>query len=135
MKTVLTCLTGLALIGSAFAGETSRSPEQCEITNGTSSIRNRSAGPEGTYYRSNFSRNAVIFTNKTPNYVTFFVYAGELAGPNDIYKMVRVGAPVYPVVVPPFQKSYADQRGRRYWVCAKPGKWGIDLQTNRIVRS
>jgi hypothetical protein len=135
MKTILTCLAGFALIGSALAGETYRSLEQCPTTNGTTSRHNRSAGPEGTYYRSNFARNAVILTNDTPNFVTFFVYDGDLTGPNDIHHMVRIGAQVYPVVVPPYQKSYADQRGRRYWVCAKPGKWGIDLQTNRIVRS
>jgi hypothetical protein len=135
MKTTLTCLAGLALIGSAFAGETYRSSEHCKITDGTSTRKNRSAGPDGTYYRSNFARNAVILTNDTPNFVTFFVYAGDLPGPNDVFNMVRAGAIVDEVVVAPYQRSFANQNAKRYWVCAKVGKWGIDLQRNRIVRS
>lgn len=143
MKTILPYLTVLALAGSAFAGETVvssrniyRASRECSGTHeGGSSIRQRSTGTPGAYYRSNLFRNAVILSNDTPGYMTFFVYSAELSGPADLDGLVRRGAHVYEIVVPPYQVSFTDQRGRHYWVCSKPGKWGIDLMRNRIVPS
>jgi hypothetical protein len=139
MKTTLPYFTVLALINSAFAGETvvnSRrySVDSCGITSGGSSCRAKSAGAEGAYYHSNFSRNAVILTNDTANFMTFLVYFGDLSGPNSVERMVEMGATVYEVVVPPYKKCLTDQRASVYWVCAKPGKWGIDRMRNRVVR-
>jgi hypothetical protein len=138
MRTSLPYLAILAITGTAFAGETvvttRYSVESCSHTQtGRSSTRNRSAGTEGAYYRSNLFRNAVILTNDTPDFMTFFVYAGDVSGPADLHSLVRTGAHVYEVVVPPYKVSFTDQRGPRYWVCSKPGKWGIDLMMNRIV--
>ena len=48
--------------------------------------------------------------------------------------MVRIGANVYELVVPPYQRSFLEQRGSCYWVSARPGKWGIDLSERRIVQ-
>ena len=141
MKTILPYCILFILTASAFAGETvvdSRrySEESCSSnTTGASSWRKRSAGPEGAYYHSNFSRNAVILTNDTADFMTFFVYFGDLPGPNNVDDMVRIGARVYGVVVPPYTTSLTNQRASGYWICAKPGRWGIDLMRNRIVRS
>ena len=142
MKTILPYLTVLALAGSAFAGETVvtsrrtyRSGECSGTHEGGSSIRSRSTGTPGAYYHSNLFRNAVILTNDTAGYMTFFVYSAELSGPADLDSLVHKGAHVYEIVVPPYQVSYTDQRGRHYWVCSKPGKWGIDPMRNRIVPS
>lgn len=139
MKTVLSYLTFLATAASAFAGETvvnSRkyTADSCGITSGGSSCRTRSAGTEGAYYHSNFFRNAVILTNDTADFMTFFVYFGDLPGPNSVERMVRLGAPVSQLVVPPYKTYLTDQRASVYWVCAKPGKWVVDLMRNRIVR-
>ena len=140
MKTILPYLAILALAGSAFAGETVvttrrsyLSGESCSGTHEGSSRRTRSTGTPGAYYHSNLFRNAVILINDTPDYMTFFVYSGDLTGANDLNHMVRIGAHVYEVVVPPHKVSFTDQRGRHYWVCSKPGKWGIDMAKHRIV--
>jgi len=136
MKTALALLTGLTLIGNALAGVGITGPSRgCPLTDGTASGSYRSAGPDGAWYRSNFSRNAIFVKNDTSDYMTFFVYSGSEPGTVSIDRMVRIGAPVYYVIVPPHQQSFIDQRGRYCWVCAKPGWRGIDLQTNRIVGS
>jgi hypothetical protein len=92
----------------------------------------KDAGTPGTYYHSNFEHNAVICINDTAHFTTFFIYYGDMGGPNDINEMIRIGANVYQVVVPPYQRSFVDQRGRCYWVASKPGKWGIDLAKRRL---
>jgi hypothetical protein len=135
----LFCLTLLALATSAFAGETVVSMhkytgDSCRITSGESSCRAKGAGPEGAYYRSNFSRNAVILTNDTADFMTFFVYFADSPGPNSVERMVNLGATVYEFLVPPYKTYLTNQRGSVYWVCAKPGEWGIDVMRNRIVR-
>ncbi len=129
IKTALTLLVGLTFIGSALAGEDGR------ISDGTPSRKNRSAGPAGAWYRSNRARNEVIVKNNTSDYMTFFVYSGHQRGTVDVRQMIRIGAPVYTVIVAPHQQSYLDQRDRYYWVYAKPGHCGIDLQRNRISGS
>ena len=143
MKTTLSYLAVLALAGSAFAGETVvtsrtsyRSSGECSGTHdGGSSVRSRSTGTPGASYHSNLFRNAVILTNDTAGYMTFFVYSSDLSGPANLDRLVHRGAHVYEIVVPPYQISHTDQRGRHYWVCSKPGKWGIDMMRNRIVPS
>ena len=77
---------------------------------------------QGVYYRSNVMRNAVIFRNDTPNFVSFFVYFGDNAGPNSVNDMLRSDAFVYEQVVPPYQTSFVDQKGRFLWVGSKVGK-------------
>lgn len=141
MKTILSYLTLIALAGSAFAGDSvvtlrRYSGASCSGTHeGGSSIHYRGTGTPGAYYRSNLCRNAVILLNDTPDFMTFFVYSGALSGPADLNSLVHTGAHVYEIVVPPYTTSFTDQRARNYWVCSKPGKWGIDLMVNRIVRS
>jgi hypothetical protein len=137
MKTNLPYLAVLAFAGSAFAGETvvtSRTTYQSsESASSHACGRFKNAGTPGAFYHSNFSRNAVLLCNDTPDFMTFFVYSGDVAGPNDINHMIRIGAQVYEIVVPPYRRSYTDQRGRHYWVGSKRGKWGIDLATHQIV--
>lgn len=142
MKILLLSLFTAIVPGHAFAGETvvtSRSSYRSEECSGTheggSSIRSRSTGTPGAYYHSNLFRNAVVLINDTPGYMTFFVYSADRPGPADVDSLVRLGAHVYEIVVPPYQVSYTDQRARHYWVCSKPGKWGIDMMRNRIVPS
>ncbi|MEO6786472.1 MAG: hypothetical protein ABI318_10100, partial [Chthoniobacteraceae bacterium] len=71
--------------------------------------------------------------NDTPDFVTFFVYSADEPGSADIHDLIRQSAHVYPTIVPPYGRSFTDQRGRFYWVCTKPGKWGIDLAERRIA--
>lgn len=94
----------------------------------------KSAGTPGAFYRSNLFRNAVLVCNDTPNFMTFFVYYGDMPGDNGVDGMVRIGANVYQVTVEPYRRSFLDQRGSCYWVSARPGKWAIDLAERRIVR-
>ena len=123
--------------GSAFAGETmaTSSSGKTSVSTQERHCRGKSAGTEGAYYHSNFWRNAVILCNDTPNYMTFFVYCGDMRAPNDINELIHNGAQVYEIVVPPHKTSYTDQRARYYWVGSKRGKWGIDMARNRIVPS
>jgi len=137
MKTIH-YLALLAFAGSAFAGVTTRQVNQ---SSEFGSCRNRhfhcafakDAGTPGAYYHSNLARNAVIVINDTPDFMTFFVYSGDMPGSNDINDMIRIGANVYQVVVSPYQTSFLDQRGRCYWVGSKQGRWGIDSMQRRIV--
>ncbi len=138
MKTPI-LLVVLALAGSAVAGVTSRDIVQSSDSASCRTHRSdcagmKSTGTPGAYYRSNFFRNAVLVCNDTPNFMTFFVYFGDMPGPNGIDGMVRIGANVYQVTVEPYRKSFLDQRSSCYWVSARPGKWGIDLSERRIVR-
>ena len=94
----------------------------------------KSTGTPGAFHRSNFFHNAVVVCNDTSRFMTFFVYYGDMPGPNSVNDMVRIGANVYELVVPPYQRSFLEQRGSCYWVSARPGKWGIDLSERRIVR-
>jgi hypothetical protein len=139
MKTILSSLAILAVAGPAFAGDTVRAIYRSESCAGThergSSIFKRSTGTPGAYFRSNLFRDAVILYNDTPEYMTFFVYSSDQAGPANLTSLVRKGAHVYDVIVPPYRIYHTDQRGRHYWVCSKPGKWGIDLAKGRIVGS
>ena len=136
MKTT-SCLALLALAGSAVAGVTSNSVCQSSDAASCRSREHicgwyRDAGTPGTFYHSNLGRDAVICINDTPHFTTFFVYFGDMPGSNDVNDMIRIGAYVYQVIVPPYQKSFIDQRGRCYWVGSKPGKWGIDPTTHRL---
>jgi hypothetical protein len=142
MKTTLFCLTILAFVGTAFAGQTTgNSPRTYKASEATCCNahtrpcgRLKNAGTPGAFYRSNPGRNAVILVNDTPQFMTFFVYSGDLCAPNDINALISNGAHVYETVVPPYTRSYTNQRGRHYWIGSKPGKWGIDPAKNRIAR-
>jgi len=79
----------------------------------------------GAYYRSNVMRNAVIFRNDTPQFVTFFVYFGDNRGPNNVNEMLRANAYVFEQVVPPYQSTFIDQKSQYYWVGSKEGKWMV----------
>jgi hypothetical protein len=68
-------------------------------------------------------RNAVIFRNDTPSFVSFFVYFGNNSGPNNVNGMIRNNAFVYEMVVAPYATSFVDQRARYYWVGSKEGRW------------
>jgi hypothetical protein len=129
MKTVpfLTLIAIAASAGISIAGESERpvSYESSTYDYGYASTRFRSAGMEGAYYRSNVMRNAVIFRNDTPNFVSFFVYFGDNAGPNSVNDMLRSDAFVYEQVVPPYQTSFVDQKGRFLWVGSKVGRWTV----------
>ncbi len=137
---IIPFLATLMISAAALAGEriVSRTTEQrwdepssCAREIHCGRIKN--AGTPGAFYHSNFSRNAVILCNDTPDFMTFFVYSGDVAGTNEINHLIRVGAHVYEVIVPPYQKGFTDQRGREYWVGSKKGKWAIDLMTKRVV--
>ncbi len=134
MKTILFCSV-LAFAGSALAGVNSItvSESQSDCHHRAHYGRMKDAGTPGTYYRSNFFRNEVIVVNDTSDFVTFFVYFGDVSGPNHINKMIRTKAPVYELVVAPYQSSFFEQRGRCYWVGTTPGKCGIDPARGRIV--
>ena len=137
MKTILPSLVLLIFGASAFGGQRSVALGTTCHSSGivcSRSVRTQSAGTEGAYYHSNLSHNAVILINETSEFMTFFVYSGDICGPNDVNEMIRIGAQVYEIVVPPHQVSYTDERARHYWVCSKPGKWGIDMAANRVVR-
>lgn len=137
MKTILPTLALVVLTGSAFAGERMFSLDKaCHSSEIACSrtVQTRSAGTDGAYYHSNLSHNAVILINETSEFMTFFVYSGAVCGPNDVNGLIRNGAQVYETVVAPHQISRTDERGRHYWVCSKPGKWGIDMAANRVVR-
>ena len=141
MKTTLPFLAVLALVGTAFAGQavvTSSKTYQpsesarCSAHPCPSAVKN--AGTPGAFYRSNCGRNAVMLLNDTPDFMTFFVYSGNFCEYADINGLISSGAQVYETVVPPYTRSYTNQRGRHYWVGSKPGKWGIDPQKNRVAR-
>ena len=136
MKTIHLSLALLVAASTAFAGErvitadrTVRySDAQCSRT-----TKVTNAGTPGAYYRSNFFHNAVMLINDTPDYMTFFVYSADVCGPNDINGFIRRGAHVYPAIVPPYGRSFTDERGRHYWVGSKQGKWAIDQTRNCVV--
>ena len=142
MKTILPYLAVLAFADSALAGEsviTTSTTYQTSVSSGACAHglhwgRIKNAGTAGAFYHSNFSHNAVLLCNDTPDFMTFFVYCADVPGRNDINDMIRIGAHVYETVVPPYGKSYTDQRGRYYWVGSKPGRWGIDATRNRVAR-
>lgn len=97
MKTILVSFLALVAAGGAFAGErvvatdrTARYSEgKCDRTRKT-----RNAGDSRAHYRSNFFHNAIMLINDTPDYMTFFVYSGDVCGPNDINGFIRRGAHV-----------------------------------------
>jgi hypothetical protein len=136
MKTILVSFLALVAAGGAFAGErvvatdrTARYSEgKCDRTRKT-----RNAGTPGAYYHSNFFHNAIMLINDTPDYMTFFVYSGDVCGPNDINGFIRRGAHVYPTLVPPYGRSFTDERAHHYWVGSKRGKWAIDLTRNCVT--
>jgi hypothetical protein len=74
-----------------------------------------------------------MLINDTPDYMTFFVYSGDVCGPNDINGFIRRGAHVYPTLVPPYGRSFTDERAHHYWVGSKRGKWAIDLTRNCVT--
>ena len=136
MKNALLSLLFLVSAGSTFAGQRVVAVDRADTSFESQCSRTRkvtNAGTPGAYYRSNFFHNAVLLINESSDYMTFFVYSGAVCGPNDINKMIRVGAHVYEIVVPPHSRSFTDERGRHYWVGSKRGKWGVDLSTNRVV--
>lgn len=136
MKNLILSLVFLMGAGSAFAGVRVVSTVQTEPSCDAKCDRTthtRSAGTPGAYYRSNFFHNAVLLKNASSDFMTFFVYSGDVCGTNDINKMIRSGAHVYEMVVPPHGRSFTDERGHHYWVGSKRGKWGVDPVTNRVV--
>ena len=139
MKIATPILAALAFATTAFGGETVITTRtQVSETEFTHCNRYdcvmKNAGTPGAFFRSNFSRNAVVFYNDTPNYMTFFMYSGDICGPNDVNNMIRTGAQVYEVVVPPYQTSFSDRRGRFFWIGSKPGQWGIDAARHQLAR-
>ncbi len=132
MKTLIPSILGILIAGSALAGETvvqsQNADGKCSRT-----LRTRSAGTEGAWYRSSLFHSKVVLINETDDYMTFFVCAGSVCGPNEINLLIRNGAHVYETVVPPHHVSYADERGAHYWVGSKLGKWGVDMAKNRVV--
>lgn len=140
MKTKLTLVAVLAFAGCAFAGQPTvtssqyyRPSESARCSAHPSPCAVKNAGTPGAFYQSNLARNAVILINDTPHFMTFFVYSGNMCESNDINAMISRGAHVYETVVPPFTRSFSNQRGRHYWVGTKPGRWGIDLAQNRVA--
>lgn len=139
MKTPLSFIAALAFAGTAFAGQAVvtttvyQSSEYVRCSAHVPGIGFKDAGSPGTYYKSNCGRNAVLLVNDTPEFMTFFVYFGDLCSPNDINHMIWSGAQVYETVVPPFTRSFSNQRAKHYWVGTKPGKWGIDMAKNRVA--
>ncbi len=141
MKNTLSLIVSLAFVGSASAGETvvtsSKTYHRSEYARCSAHAYGffgwKEAGTPGTYYRSNCGRNAILLVNNTPEFMTFFVYSGDLCSPNDINAMISDGAHVYETVVPPYTRSFSNQRAKHYWVGTKPGKWGIDLAKNRVA--
>ncbi len=137
MKIALPLLAALATASAALAGETVVTTTRSEIElthcNRYDCVM-KSAGTPGAFFRTNFSHNAVVFYNDTPHYITFFMYSGDICGPNDVDLMIRAGAQVYEVVVPPYQTSFSDRRGRFFWIGSKPGKWGIDASSRQLAR-
>lgn len=135
MKTTLPYFAILAILGSAFAGDgiviSTRTYQTTD--SGARCGRMKDAGTPGAFYHSNFPGNAVVLLNKTPEYVTFFIYFADMRGPNDVDEMIRLGAPVYPSVVSPYQKGMSNMRGSSYWVSSRPGKWRIDPVAHRLV--
>lgn len=136
MKTIHLSLALLIAATTAFAGERVIATDRTVRYSGTQCSRTTkvtNAGTPGAYYRSNFFHNAVLLINDTPDYMTFFVYSADVCGPNDINGFIRRGAHVYPAIVPPYGRSFTDERGRHYWVGSKQGKWAIDQTRNCVV--
>jgi hypothetical protein len=141
MKTTLSFLAAFAFVGTAFAGQAVVTSSKTYVPSESARCsahpcpgKVKNAGTPGAFYRSNCGRNAVMLLNDTPDFMTFFVYSGNFCEPNDINRMIASGAQVYETVVPPYTRSFTDQRGWHYWVGSKPGRWGIDLQKNRLAR-
>ena len=92
MKTTLPYFALLAILGSAFAGDgivTSTRTYQA-TDSGARGGRMKDAGTPGAIYHSNFPGNAIVLLNKTPEYVTFFIYFADMRGPNDVDEMIRL---------------------------------------------
>ena len=140
MKLPIPFLASLAFAATAFSGENVVTTTRYHVSEtgrthcSAFDCGLKSAGVPGAFYRSNFSRNAVVFINDTADFVTFFVYSGDICGPNEVNEMIRAGAQVYEVVVPPYQTSFTDRRGRYFWVGSKRGQWGIDPARHQLAR-
>ena len=141
MKLPIPFLAAFAFTTTAFAGEnvvSSTTRYQVSEAGRTQcsafDCRLKSTGIPGAFYRSNFSRNAVVFFNDTADFMTFFIYSADICGPNEVNEMIRAGAQVYEIVVPPYQTGFSDRRGRYFWVGSKRGKWGIDPARHQLAR-
>ena len=130
MKT-LRFLPLLALTASAMAGV--NSTDSYQGSRYTHSGYSKETGTAGTHYYSNLFRNAVYVVNDSSDFVTFFIYFADQAGPNSINKMIRTNANVYEMVVPPYQTRFFEQKASHYWVGTRTGKWVIDTARGRIV--
>ncbi len=139
MKIAASFLVALASAAMSFAGQSVVSV-RTEISETDLAPCNRfscklkSAGAPGAFHRSNLEHNAVVCYNDTPGFMTFFVYSGDICGPANVGEIIRQGAQVYEIVVPPYQTSFTDRHGRFYWVGSRPGKWGIDPASRQLAR-
>lgn len=136
MKT-LRFLTVLAFAGSAFAGVDSY--DRCQTNSARAGAhhapcaRLKDAGTPGTYHYSNLFRNAVTVVNDTPCFMTFFVYFSDQPNSSDINGMIRHNAHIQPMVVPPYQTRYFEQRRSHYVIGTRHGSWAIDSTKGRLV--